>query len=59
MRYDGGKDMNTACLKSSNGWRGRIVGLDRKAPLLDGRLVPYINLDNAATTPPLWVGLIS
>jgi len=46
--------MNTACLKSSNGWRERIVGLDRKAPLLDGRLVPYINLDNAATTPPLW-----
>ncbi|HMB29557.1 MAG TPA: aminotransferase class V-fold PLP-dependent enzyme [Blastocatellia bacterium] len=46
--------MNIACLKSSNGWRERIVGLDRKAPLLDGRLVPYINLDNAATTPPLW-----
>ena len=54
MRYDGGKDMDIACLKSSNGWRERIVGLDRKAPLLDGRLVPYINLDNAATTPPLW-----
>ena len=46
--------MDIACLKSSNGWRERIVGLDRKAPLLDGRLVPYINLDNAATTPPLW-----
>ena len=54
MRYDGGKDMDIACLKCSNGWRERIVGLDRKAPLLDGRLVPYINLDNAATTPPLW-----
>jgi cysteine desulfurase / selenocysteine lyase len=54
MRYDGGKDMDIACLNSSNGWRERIVGLDRKAPLLDGRLVPYINLDNAATTPPLW-----
>jgi selenocysteine lyase/cysteine desulfurase len=38
---------------SFNGWRERIVGLDRKAPLLDGRLVPYINLDNAASTPPL------
>ncbi len=54
MRYDSGKDMDIACLKGSNGWRERIVGLDRKAPLLDGRLVPYINLDNAATTPPLW-----
>src|SRR5215510_9533754 len=36
-----------------NSWRERIVGLDRRAPLLDGRLVPYINLDNAASTPPL------
>jgi cysteine desulfurase/selenocysteine lyase len=34
-------------------WRERIVGLDTPTPLLDGRLAPYINLDNAATTPPL------
>lgn len=33
--------------------RERIVGLDRDVPLLDGRLVPYVNLDNAASTPPL------
>jgi len=33
--------------------RNRIVGVDREVPLLDGRLVPYVNLDNAATTPPL------
>ena len=33
--------------------RERIVGLDRQVPLLDGRLVPYVNLDNAASTPPL------
>lgn len=33
--------------------RGRIVGLDREVPLLDGRRVPYVNLDNAASTPPL------
>jgi selenocysteine lyase/cysteine desulfurase len=45
--------MDIACLDGSSGWRDRIVGLDRKLPLLDGRLVPYINLDNAATTPPL------
>jgi cysteine desulfurase / selenocysteine lyase len=35
------------------GWRERLVGLDQKLPLLDGRLAPYINLDNAASTPPL------
>ena len=34
-------------------WRERIVGLDQRLPLLDGRLAPYINLDNAASTPPL------
>ena len=30
-----------------------VVGLQTKVPLLDGRLIRYINLDNAATTPPL------
>lgn len=34
-------------------FRERILGLDKEVPLLDGRLVPYINLDNAASTPPL------
>ena len=33
--------------------RARIVGLDRAVPLLDGRRVPYVNLDNAASTPAL------
>ncbi len=33
--------------------RSRIYGIDRKTPLLDGTLVPYVNLDNAASTPPL------
>jgi len=33
--------------------RDRILGLDQKVPLLDGRLAPYVNLDNAASTPPL------
>ena len=34
-------------------WRDRIVGLDDEVPLLNGRMVPYINLDNAASTPAL------
>ncbi|HRO25486.1 MAG TPA: aminotransferase class V-fold PLP-dependent enzyme, partial [Promineifilum sp.] len=32
--------------------RSRILGLDHEVPLLDGRRVPYVNLDNAASTPP-------
>ena len=36
-----------------NDWRDRIVGCGERLPLLDGRCVPYINFDNAATTPPL------
>ncbi len=32
--------------------RDRIVGIDQKVPLLDGSLVPYVFLDNAASTPP-------
>ena len=31
--------------------RHRIVGVDQLVPLLDGRQVPYVNLDNAASTP--------
>jgi cysteine desulfurase/selenocysteine lyase len=33
--------------------RDHLIGLDQMLPLLDGRLAPYINLDNAASTPPL------
>ena len=33
--------------------RPRILGLDRPVLLLDGRRLPYVNLDNAASTPPL------
>jgi selenocysteine lyase/cysteine desulfurase len=33
--------------------RDRIVGIDRQVPLLDGTAVPYLNLDNAASTPAL------
>ncbi len=33
--------------------RNRILGVNRQIPLLDGSLGPYVNLDNAASTPPL------
>ncbi|MCD4708611.1 MAG: aminotransferase class V-fold PLP-dependent enzyme [Candidatus Sabulitectum sp.] len=33
--------------------RDRILGLDRKVPLLDGSTVTYVNLDNGASTPPM------
>lgn len=33
--------------------RDRIVGIDTHVPLLDGSTRPYINLDNAASTPVL------
>ncbi|MCJ7708952.1 MAG: aminotransferase class V-fold PLP-dependent enzyme [Anaerolineales bacterium] len=34
-------------------FRSRFVGLDVQIPLLDGTSTRYINLDNAASTPPL------
>jgi selenocysteine lyase/cysteine desulfurase len=37
----------------STPFRDRVVGVDTLVPLLDGREVPYLNLDNAASTPPL------
>jgi cysteine desulfurase/selenocysteine lyase len=33
--------------------RARIVGIDQQVPVLDGSLRPYINFDNAASTPTL------
>ena len=33
--------------------RDHIVGIDQKVPVLDGSLHPYINFDNAASTPAL------
>ena len=33
--------------------RERIVGIDQVVPVLDGSLQPYINFDNAASTPTL------
>jgi selenocysteine lyase/cysteine desulfurase len=33
--------------------RRAFLGVDHPVPVLDGRLVPYVNLDNAASTPAL------
>ena len=33
--------------------RERVLGVHEEVPLLDGSRVPYVNLDNAASTPPL------
>jgi hypothetical protein len=33
--------------------RERIVGVDRRVPVLDGSLRSYVNFDNAASTPVL------
>src|SRR5512139_2043003 len=33
--------------------RQRIVGIDQQVPVLDGSLRPYVNFDNAASTPTL------
>ena len=45
---------NGGALAQAEGMRGvrrRMVGVDESVPLLDGRWVPYVNLDNAASTP--------
>ncbi len=33
--------------------RNHVVGLEKEVPLLDGTFAPYVNLDNAASTPSL------
>ncbi|MBK8988022.1 MAG: aminotransferase class V-fold PLP-dependent enzyme [Chloroflexi bacterium] len=45
--------MNPTSITSVADLRRHIVGLDQPVPLLDGRCQPYINLDNAASTPAL------
>ena len=51
-------DLCRACAESANivtieNVRDHVVGVDAQVPLVDGRQVQYVNLDNAATTPPL------
>src|SRR3990172_286101 len=45
--------VNASVSIRSNALRDRILGADQPVPLLDGRTVPYVNLDNAASTPSL------
>ncbi len=40
-------------LKTQTSYRSFFVGMDTLVPLLDGTNVPYVNLDNAASTPAL------
>jgi cysteine desulfurase/selenocysteine lyase len=40
-------------LKIHQNYRSIFVGLDTLVPILDGKKVPYISLDNAASTPAL------
>ncbi len=40
-------------LKIHHNYQSIFVGLDTLVPLLDGTSVPYVNLDNAASTPAL------
>ncbi len=46
-------DSSRECAWSLETIRQQIVGLDKKVPLLDGQLCPYVSLDNAASTPSL------
>ncbi len=43
---------NGRCLSLAN-IRQNVVGIDAHVPLLDGRTRPYVNFDNAASTPVL------
>ena len=45
--------MNIADLPALSRVRERIVGIDRRVPVLDGSLRSYVNFDNAASTPVL------
>ena len=40
-------------MTSTAQWSGLVAGLDQPAPLLTGAFTRYVNLDNAASTPPL------
>ena len=50
-------DLCQACCELAQGItidnvREHVVGIDRRVPLFDGSQRRYVNLDNAATTPP-------
>jgi cysteine desulfurase / selenocysteine lyase len=42
----------TEPVKNDKDLRQLVMGIDQPVPLLDGSVRPYVNLDNAASTPP-------
>jgi cysteine desulfurase / selenocysteine lyase len=42
----------TQSVNNENDLRHMVMGVDQPVPLWDGTIRPYVNLDNAASTPP-------
>jgi cysteine desulfurase/selenocysteine lyase len=40
-------------MRSQSPWRDQVIGVDMQVPLLAGGSRPYVNLDNASSTPVL------
>jgi selenocysteine lyase/cysteine desulfurase len=49
--------MSEAALAPRTGWGARVSGTGIPVPVIAGGQVPFINLDNAASTPPVLAGL--
>lgn len=49
--------MNEAALAPRGGWGARVAGTGIPVPVIGGGRVPFINLDNAASTPPVLAAL--
>ena len=49
--------VNLSGLDRSPGWGSRVAGTGIPVPVLGGGTVPFINLDNAASTPPMLAAL--
>ena len=43
----------TLAAPTGSAWRELFCGVDREVPVAGGGTAPYVNLDNAASTPPL------
>lgn len=49
--------MSDAALAPRTGWGARVSGTGIPVPVIGGGQVPFINLDNAASTPPVLAAL--
>ena len=49
--------MSDAALAPHTGWGSRVSGTGIPVPVIGGGQVPFINLDNAASTPPVLAAL--